>query len=297
MRTIQPEEFLAYFSETYIQEYDEQGEEGIAAILDRGRRWDLSSVLKAGGVLAFPHVHIADCGPYVAAVVQACFESGADRVLALGVMHAFHDSMSEAADRLNRGETKLEEEPLRGFYGHGVERPMALMTWERDHSMYGFRRLFADEARRRGVKAPELIERFPFLTGERPETMPGIEEVEAIARDSVVVSTADHCHHGIGYGHSREEVHYFDEAGMRQIRLIMEEGLAFLDSGDYKAYLDHSRRVAKSDWRDAGVVARHLCGPFKSTILEVVPSDFAKSIYQAPAPTWAAGALVQCVPV
>ena len=35
----------------------------------------------------------------------------------------------------------------------------------------------------------------------------------------------------------------------------------------------------------------------KSEVLGIVPSDFAKSIYQSPVPTWCAGALVsaECV--
>ena len=153
-----------------------------------------------------------------------------------------------------------------------------------------------DEVTRRGGRAPELIERYPFLTGPNPETLEGIEELREIARDAVVVSTADHCHHGIGYGHSRHQALYWDEQGVSRVRRIIEEGLTMLDEGRIADYLDHSATIAKSDWRDAGPIVHHLLGPLRSTVLDLVPSDFAKSIYQAPAPTWCAGALVKLEP-
>lgn len=288
-------EVIAYFLRTYAEEYDELGPEGVEAILDRGRRWDLSRVLTVGGALVFPHVHIADCGPYTAAVVHACLESGADRVLAIGVLHASTDALAEARERVGRGETQPEDQPLRGIYGPGA--PMVSDVWKGDHGLYGFRRLMADEAKRRGVRAPEIIERYPFLTGPRAESLAGIEDLRAIVRDAVVVSTADHCHHGIGYGHTRQEALYWDERGVAAVRRIIEDGLAMLDAGRVAEYLEHSASIAKSDWRDAGPVVHHLLGPLRSIILDIVPSDFANSIYQAPSPTWCAGALVKLEPV
>jgi hypothetical protein len=288
------EDVLAYFRKTYEEEYDALGEEGIGAILERGRSWSLGTVMSQGGALVFPHVHIADCGPYTAAVVDACLACGADQVLAIGVLHAFTDEMERAKARIAAQDAGLEGEPLRGIYGEGL--PGSLDCWRQDHSLYGFARLLHDAARLRGVPVPRLILRYPFLTGPRPESLPGIEELATIAKDSAVVSTADHCHHGIGYGHSRQEALYFDEAGLAKVRGFIEDGLALLDAGRYREYLAHCVAVVKSDWRDAGPVVHHLCGPLRSTVLGIVPSDFSKSIYQAPAPTWCAGALVSCEP-
>jgi hypothetical protein len=279
--SVSREEVIRYFRRTYEEEYDALGAEGVGAILDRGRSWQLDEVIRRGGAVVFPHVHIADCGPYVAAAVHACLDSGADRILAIGVLHASSDEMNDAKVRVSTGQTQAEDEPLRRVYGPGLEN--GSVRWERDHGLYGFRRLLADEVDRRGIKAPELIERYPYLTGEHPESLPGMDELVGITGDAAVVSTADHCHHGIGYGHTRREALYFDESGLARIRRIIEDGLSLLDGGRIREYLAHCQDVAKSDWRDA---------PMKSTVLEIVPSDFSKSIYNAPAPTWCAGALV-----
>src|SRR5579871_4056055 len=112
-------EALAYFSTTSEQECDALGESGIAAILERGKRWPLHEALGRKGVLVFPHVHIADCGPYTAAVVNACLDSGTDQVLAIGVLHTFTDEMEAARTRISANAEALENEPLRGIYGEG----------------------------------------------------------------------------------------------------------------------------------------------------------------------------------
>jgi len=286
----QKADVLRYFRSSYAEEYDRLGDSGIGAVLERGLRWDFRGLLEKGGVLVFPHVHIADCGPYTGAVVNACLDSGADQVLAIGVLHAWTDEMVEA-----RLIPEPEGHPLRGIYESGTD---SRLGWpQEDHSLYGFTRLLGDAARLRGVAAPRLVTRYPFLTGSRPESLPGIEEVAALAKNSVVVSTADHCHHGIGYGHSAEEAEYYDEQGLAKIRGIIEDGLGLLDSGRYGEYIEHCGSVAKSDWRDAGPLVHHLWGPFKSTVEALIPSDFTNSFQQWPAPTWCAGALVSSRPV
>jgi len=233
--------------------------------------------------LVFPHVHIADCGHQVAAVVNACLNSGADQVLAIGVLHAWTDEMV-AARASDSGH------PLRRVFGEGLDNPIDV--WERDHSMHGFKRMFADACALRGVVPPKLVVRYPFLTGASPETLPGIQELQSLAADSVVVSTADHCHHGIGYGHEASSALGSDEAGLATVRGWISEGLALLDEGRVSEYLEHCVTVTKSDWRDPGPVVRYLRGPLRSTIIDMIASDFSDSIYQAPKPTWCAGALV-----
>lgn len=292
--TTSRQDVLTYFRSTYEAEYAELGDEGVAHLLMRGQRWSLTSTLARRGALVFPHVHIADCGPYTAAAVHACLESGADQILAIGVLHTFTDDMDRAKVRVLAAEEGLESEPLRGFYGPGLVN--RLDWWQQDHGLYAFTHLLSDACRLKGIKPPRVIARYPFLTGSRPETMPGMDEVTRIAADSAVVSTADHCHHGIGYGHSHEEALYYDESGLSTVRKLIEDGLALLDSGNYRAYIEHCAAVVKSDWRDAGPVVRHLLGPMHSEMLALVPSDFSKSVYQAAAPTWCAGALVTCTP-
>jgi hypothetical protein len=72
------------------------------------------------------------------------------------------------------------------------------------------------ETKRRGGKVPKVIERYPYLAGGHPEQLSGIEDVIAIAKDSVVVSTADAFHHGIGYDGTPETAFAHDEAGLRR---------------------------------------------------------------------------------
>jgi hypothetical protein len=63
------------------REHETLGERGTLERLECARRWDLAPVLRAGGVLVFPHTGVHDCGHQTTAVVQACLDSGADRVL------------------------------------------------------------------------------------------------------------------------------------------------------------------------------------------------------------------------
>jgi len=290
--SIDRDALLKSFSEGYALAYDKLGPEGIDAILERGRRWHLAPVLKNGGLLSFPHVHLADCGPFTAAVVHACLNTDADRILAVSVLHPFTDEMENARLRVATGASRAEDEPLRGIFGPGLEHANDTRTWEKDHALYGFRRLLAEEAQRRGIKPPQLIERYPYLTGEHPETLPGIQELAEIAKDAVVISTADHCHHGVGYGDERQNALYFDESGIAEIRHRIEAGLTLLDEKQYLAYNRHCFEVTRSDWRDAGPVLHHLLGPLHSTVIDIIPSDFSTGIYNAPTPTWVAGALV-----
>ena len=87
----------------YEREHAELGEQGTLDHLERGRRWDLSGTLRAGGVLVFPHTSVKDCGYQVAACVQACLDSGTDQVLVISVLHAFTDDMEQARRRVAAG--------------------------------------------------------------------------------------------------------------------------------------------------------------------------------------------------
>ena len=161
--------------------------------------------------------------------------------------------------------------------------------------LISFRHFWKAETERRGIKGPEVIERYPYLAGGRPDTLPGIEELEKIARDAVVVSTADPFHHGIGYGDSPEDSLYPDQRGLDYARKRIEEGINLLEDADYWGYNHHCVSV-KSDARDAGQVFRYICGPMNGRILDLTFSD-ATELYNAPAPTWVAAALIEWQPV
>jgi hypothetical protein len=271
----------------YAGEHAALGEAGTLERLERARQWDLSGTLAAGGVIVFPHAGVADCGHQVAAAVQACLDSGAGRVLVVSVLHAFTDEMEAARRRVASGGDVTEERTW-GIQGPGLKTGN---EWRYDHVLTSFRHFWQAETRRRGVKGPRVIERYPYLAGGRPEMLPGIEELQEIAKDAAIVSTADAFHHGIGYGDPPEESLFPEEGGLELARRKIEEGIDLLERGDYWGYNQHCVS-AKSDARDAGQVFRFLRGPVKGRILDLAYSD-AAGLYQQPAPTWVAAALME----
>jgi hypothetical protein len=269
----------------YQNEHEALGEAGMIAQLERAREWDLAPLLRAGGVAVFPHAGVADCGHQIAAVVNGCLDSGADTVLVVSVLHAFTDEMEQARRQVARGESPGSFR-FWGVQGPGLDRGE---EWRGDHALFSFRRFWELETRRRGVRGPRVIERYPYLAGGQPEALPGIEELIEIARSAVVVSTADPFHHGIGYGTPPDEALMPHEGGLERARASIAEGIALLERGDYWGYNQHCVQ-AKSDARDAGQVFRYLRGPLRGTILDLTFSD-AVALYKSPPPTWVAAAL------
>lgn len=273
--------------ELYNREHAALGEDGTFRLLDKARQWDLSGTLSSGGVLAFPHAGVADCGHQIAACVHACLDSGADKVLVISVLHAFTDAMQDARVRVAEGESPSEFE-LWGTQGPGLE---GRVEWMGDHALMSFRHFWQAETKRRGIKGPEVIERYPYLAGGKPEELPGIDELEEIAKNAVIVSTVDPFHHGIGYGDAPDKSYPPDEGGLDLARKTLEEGIAILEKGDYWGYNQHCVE-AKSDGRDAGQVFRYLRGPLKGKIVDLTYSE-ADDLYKAPKPTWVAAALYE----
>jgi hypothetical protein len=270
----------------YRSEHEDLGAQGTLDLLERGRQWQLAPVLQSGGVLVFPHVGVADCGHQIAAVVQACLDSGADRVLVVSVLHSFTDEMEDARRRVAAGE------PPSNFACWGIQGPglPGRQDWQTDHVLMSFHHLWEAEIQLRGVKGPQVIERYPYLAGGHPEALPGIQELVEIAKDAVIISTADAFHHGIGYGDAPENSSYPLQGGLELARRRINEGMEILGRGDYWGYNQHCVS-AKSDARDAGQVFRFLRGPMTGRILDLTYSDAAE-LYHSPPPTWVAAALM-----
>jgi hypothetical protein len=55
------------------------------------------------------------------------------------------------------------------------------------------------EVKRRGIKFPQLIERYPCLVNRHPETLPGMQELKELSKNAVIIGTEDCCHHGVAY--------------------------------------------------------------------------------------------------
>lgn len=278
----------------YDDERDALGESGTNDHLERGKQWDLSGTLSAGGVLVFPHIMIQDCGYQVAACVHAALDSGADKVIVLSVLHAFTQEMEDARVAVVNGEDPSKFK-FWGIQGTGID---GREEWKGDHALIGWRHFWDAEVKRRGLTeatAPKVYERYPYIAGGKPENLPGIDDLAKLMEDAVVVTTADSFHHGIGYGDSPEEAYDHDEEGMGYAKSMLNEGISILEKADYLEYQQHCLK-AKSDARDTGQVYRHLRGEMTGEILDLCYSD-STGLYNQPPPTWVAGALIEWKPV
>jgi len=272
------------------REFERLGEEGASRILEAGRAWNLAPTLAAGGSVIFPHAGIETCGHQIAAAVHACLDSGADRILVIGVLHALTDELQDARVRVAHG-ADVTQEPSWGIQGPGLE---GRQEWQNEFSLMNFLFLWEQETRRRGIEGPELILRYPYLAGGRPHILPGIEALQEIARHAVVVSTADPFHHGRAYGEPPETALAPEGGGLELARKTIQDGLEMLLAGDYWGFNQHCVH-AKSDGRDAGQVVRYLLGPLKGHIHDLVADDMTAA-YNAPAPSWVTGALTELKP-
>ena len=285
------EKLKTYIYDMIDREHNAVGLVGSYQMLDRARDIDLSSTLKDGGAILFPHAGYADCGHQIAAAVHACLDSGAEKVLAVGVLHALSDELEDARQRVAQGGSPSDEQSW-SIQGPGLE---GRRDWEYEFSLRHFLHLWALETSRREIAGPELILRYPYLAGGKPNKLPGIEELEALVKDAVVVTTADAFHHGIGYGEPAETALTPEAGGLDLARETIAQGLTLLRDGDYWAFNEHCVD-AKSDGRDAGQVVRHLLGPLDGKILDLTYTD-TTAMYDTPPPTWVAAALIELISV
>lgn len=256
-------------------------------MLDEARRWNLGETVASGGVIAFAHVNVADCGLHVAAAVNAALDSGADTLLAIGVLHAFTEEMELARRDVSSGGGAPASHDLWGIQGPGLE---FREEWRGDHSLRALRHFWAAETKRRAISDRRLIERYPFLAGGHPGELPNLDETSAIAESAVIVATGDQFHHGIAYGTPAEEALAMHPSGLDAARSSMEAGIELVDAGDHAGYDAHCV-TAKSDDRDAAQLYRFLRGPLRGELIDIGASD-ATELYGAPAPSWAGGGFI-----
>ena len=275
-------------NELYRRDLQELGDAGTYAMLDEARRWDLATTLTDGGVVTFAHVNVSDCGAHVAAAVNGAIDSGADTVLAIGVLHAFTEEMELARREVSSAGGSPSGHPEWGIQGPGLE---FRDEWQGDHAMRSFRHFWEAETRRRGISDRRLVERYPFLAGGRPGDLPNIDEVAALAANAVIVATGDQFHHGVGYGMTEDKSLHPEPDGLTAARHSMEEGIALVESGDYWGYDQHCV-TAKSDDRDAAQLYRFLRGPLEGNLIDIGWSDVT-ALYDTPPPTWAGGGFIE----
>lgn len=281
---------LQTFVDLYRSEHTLLGDSGTYEMLDGARTWDLQPVVEAGGVLLFPHGRPTDCGHQVAACVNAVLDSGVDRCVFVSVLHSNSDEMEQARVRVAAGEDPAQFATW-GIQGPGID---FRDDWRKDHAPSTFRHMMAAETRRRGVRGPEVVERFPYLAAGRPADLAGIDELAELCHDAAVVTTADSFHHGIGYGDAPADSFAPNAGGFELAEASIQAGCDLLERQDYWGYNQHCVSQ-KSDHRDAGQVLAYLRGPMHGEILDLVSSEFG-DVYDAPDPTWVAAALVTYTP-
>ncbi|MCE5293311.1 MAG: hypothetical protein LLF94_01690 [Chlamydiales bacterium] len=279
--------FDEYFNESTVL-----GESGLHSILDQGKPFakNLAKTLVSGGSAVFPHTYMLECGYQIAAVVHACLDSGADQVVALGVLHPMNETMLEARTKELNGKD-ISDEPSWGVLGPEVQRDD---SWKREFSLTHFKTLWQTEIKRRGIKAPKLLEFYPSLTNRRPETLPGIKELEKIVKDSIVVATDDMCHHGIAYGVSQDDAIEIGDQAYDFAKKVIDIGFTYLQRGDFARYFDHwMNPQAIGDPTDCAIVLRYLLGNASYNVLDLKLVDLSRLFEENPTPSWVAAALVE----
>ena len=279
------------WKEFYARERERLGTPGLEACLDRADALGLPARLRSADAVVFPHTRLETSGELAAAAALAAVRSGCGTVLALGVLHGAQVQDTALVGDARAGDERARK-TLRRVHGPGV--PGDGGHWEEEFSLDGFCALLAAAARREGRPPLRVVRRFPFLTGENPADLPGLDELRALraAPEGVfLAATADPVHHGVGYGPPAAELRSLDEpATLAWTMAGVREGFQRLAARDFPAFLDHAAG-AKSDFRDPGPVMVHLLGEGLCVNVHGLRLVDYADVLAAPAPTWVAGAL------
>jgi len=149
--------------------------------------------------------------------------------------------------------------------------------------------LAADRAGRR----VDIVRRYPFLVGDDPATLPGMDQLERLVDGgAMLVATTDPIHHGRAYGTAPHDcLDPVDPDTVASARSAIEKQLAALSD---HGFADFVRLVARdrSDFSDTGPTLAHLVGAgFSSTMHDLALVDYSEPLAAQP-PSWVAGALV-----
>jgi hypothetical protein len=272
-----PREWKAF----YARERAELGDAGLAALFDRA----IDVELPKRGAIVYPHTRLRESGHLVASAARAVVRSGAESVLAVGVLHAARDADAGLVARARAGERDALA-ALRRVHGPGTDDDAGY--WHEEFSLDGFTSLLEVAARLEGKRAPRIVARFPYFVGDSPDDLRGIDELRAIAKDAAIVATTDPLHHGAGYGTPPESRHAIEDVAFARTRI--EEGFALLARRAYSEFARHAA-ATRSDFRDSGpTLAAILEGSFAFHVHAIELVDYTTTL-GVPAPTWVAAAL------
>lgn len=269
----------------YLQERQALKPKDIDTLLESGRKWKLDSILSSGGAVVFPHTFLSSCGSYIAAAVHAALDSGADHVVALGVLHATTPFQKEAR-HLERERKNVDSLHLRALFGDDLPNSQELQY---EYSLLSFQFLWDEEVKRRAIKPPKLFCRYPFLVNREPETMPGIKELSVLAKDAAIVATSDFCHHGVAY--DEPDALPIGQSARSFAEANIVHHLQVLTEGSYEAFYEHCFKI-KSDSYDVGSMLKYLCKPSSGTLLDMQLVDTSMLYENNPSPSWVAASLV-----
>lgn len=262
-------------------------------ILDQGKRWskDLTSVLESGGGAIFPHTYFSKCGEQMGAVIHAILDSGADQVLMLGTVHPFAELFEARVKEFN-GED-ISQEPSWEVLDPETAKGKELL--KNEFSLNLFKSLLKIEVKRRGIKAPHLIERYPSLVNRHPETLPGMQELKKLARSAVIVGTEDYCHHGVAYAVPESSAMRMNEQALLFAKQQIEKGFSILQQNKYAEFYDHGMCLnAIGDPSDVTATIHYLVGSrAQAKILDLKLVDVSPLFENDPSPSWVAATLAK----
>jgi hypothetical protein len=277
------------WKEYYARERDALGAAGLSALLDRAQ----SISLAAKSAYVFPHTRLTESGHLAAAVALAVVRAGCDEVLALGILHGAREADAPLVRRAREG-APAARESLRRVHGAGVAGDGGY--WTEEFSLDGFSALVEVAAKREGKRPPRVVARYPFLVGDVPGDLAGVDELRALVDRGVpLVATADPIHHGAGYGAREEDrLPREDPQTLEFARWTIERGFRSLGARDFAGFARHAAEV-RSDFRDTGPVMAclvHPAKPLEVEILDLLLVDYSQAL-GAPPPTWVAAALAK----
>lgn len=269
-------------------------------ILDQGillaSRTDMINSLSNGGTALFPHTYINQCGDQIAAVVhatlQACQKTGKNQILLVGVVHRLTETLAQARKKEMNWED-ISKEPCRGIFGPGLANEEILC---KEFCLDSFLFLLEHAAKRNGIPIPKVIIRYPNLVRGQPELLRGIQELELLVKESIVVATSDLCHHGTAYGLTEDHALPIGENAYDFAHKTIEGNLTLLSGCDLLAYRQYCMDTI-SDSLEVGQLLYYLLGPLKGHIRDLKLIDVSDLFEENPQPSWVAATLVELIPM